>query len=277
MSLPTNLAFVTVMDVRLVHRDITLGKSYTLVDAGTIQLPIGNVDAADADLIAVLGTSTVDGVVAVPTITKPVADAIITLTETAKTAVLTYVGVNADDASMFDWTVAFTTATASVLILEPIVFTAGVIQDTYITDLASLDSLTISNVTQEGPRKEARGGKNAVPIIRYGKTARLEMEDVVFNIAALALIADVTVDDIAAPEEIDIVETFAKSIGLIGDTYIVEKETGDRKNAYLVFYSFLPDGVFDITMESEGDIGVMSIAGELFATNDKFFSIVENA
>ena len=45
---------------------------------------------------------------------------------------------------------------------------------------------------------------------------------------------------------------------------MVDKETGDRIWMKLTFKDFLPDGVFEIGMEAEGDIGMISIAGELF-------------
>jgi hypothetical protein len=140
---------------------------------------------------------------------------------------------------------------------------------------AVLDCLTISNITQEGPRKEARGGLNASPCIRYGKTARLEMEDVVLRNDALEIFFDVDPTDYAAGD-LSFTETFAKGIQLVGKTYIVDKTTGDRKTAYITFYDFLPDSNISITMESEGDIGMISLAGELFANSSgKFFTISE--
>lgn len=145
----------------------------------------------------------------------------------------------------------------------------------------SLDCLTISNITQEGPRKEARGGLNATPCIRYGKTMRLEMEDVVMRSGFLEWFfdADITSDtaDHTDPTQISFTETFAKGIILVGTTYIVDKTTGNRQQAQIAFYNFLPDSVTDITMESEGDIGMIGIAGELFANSDgKFFTIIDN-
>ena len=42
----------------------------------------------------------------------------------------------------------------------------------------------------------------------------------------------------------------------------------------LRFDKFLPDGVFEMTMESEGDLGMISIAGELFANDcGEFFTV----
>lgn len=138
----------------------------------------------------------------------------------------------------------------------------------------TLDCLTISNISQEGPRKEARGGLNATPCVRYGKTMRLEMEDVVMRASVLNAFFDADVDSTTSPTEISFTETFAKGLILAGTTYVVDKATGDRDTAYIVFYNFLPDSVTNITMESEGDIGMITLAGELFANSDgKFFTI----
>ena len=54
------------------------------------------------------------------------------------------------------------------------------------TDLGiTLDSLRVANITQEGPTKTAKGGLYANTLARYGKTMRLEMEDVIGRIEAL--------------------------------------------------------------------------------------------
>ena len=144
--------------------------------------------------------------------------------------------------------------------------------------ISTLDCLTISNITQEGPRKEARGGINATPCVRYGKTMRLEMEDVVMRMDALESFFDVTLTG-SAPSSVTAIsftETFAKGITLVGETYVVDKSTGDRAKVYIIFYNFLPDSVTDITMESEGDIGMITLAGELFANDSgQFFTISE--
>ena len=53
------------------------------------------------------------------------------------------------------------------------------------TPLFTIDSLRISNITQEGPSKTVKGGLYANTQMRYGKTMRLEMEDVVGRIEVL--------------------------------------------------------------------------------------------
>lgn len=140
----------------------------------------------------------------------------------------------------------------------------------------TMDSLSISNITQEGPVKEARGGQEARPIIRYKKTLRLEMEDVVMKGSTLTTFMNGKIDP--GNEILSITEEFATYLYLVGETYVIDRETGNRELVTVRFYNFLPDSIFDLTMESEGDIGMINIGGELFATEDGvFFDIIKKA
>jgi hypothetical protein len=149
---------------------------------------------------------------------------------------------------------------------------------TEVLAIAKLDSLTMSNITQEGPTKETRGGTAAEPIIRFRKTVRLEMEDVVVTPPALkALFGAVVFDQTGDRIDFDnydpnndkvtgfaITDTFAQMISLRGKTFVIEKETGERRWIDITFNRFLPDSVMDMMMEAEGDLGVVNVAGELF-------------
>ena len=135
-----------------------------------------------------------------------------------------------------------------------------------------LDSLTISNITQEGPQKEARGGIHGRPIIRHKKTVRLEMEDVVARIDTLEHFFGATIDK--DENTFSLTDKFPDGIGLIGKTYVVDRDTGKRQWVQIKFNEFLPDGIFDITMEAEGDLGMISIAGELFPNDcGEYFTV----
>jgi hypothetical protein len=145
-----------------------------------------------------------------------------------------------------------------------------------VATIAKLDSLTMSNITQEGPEKETRGGTASEPIIRFRKTVRLEMEDVVITPAAMRALFGATLYDVngarIANEDIGttpiggfgITDTFAKMLTLRGKTFVIDRETGDRRWIDITFKRFLPDSVLDMMMEAEGDLGVVNVAGELF-------------
>jgi len=137
----------------------------------------------------------------------------------------------------------------------------------------TITCLTISNITQEGPRKEARAGKDAQPCIRYGKTMRLEMEDVVMRTEMLEAFFGATV---SAGTSVAFTDEFATAISMEGIAYVVNKDSGARDEVTITFNNFLPDSVMDITMESEGDIGMISLAGELFPdASGNYFTITE--
>ena len=264
--LPVNLAFVTVMDVDVIDTAFTEGKSYVLVvgGAGTVDAPIV-LTAQDTDLEALLGNSTVGGIT------------VDTVTTSLDTIVLA-AGAESATIDLTDGSVTMVTATVAVLVIDAHLAAELIPADTalatYIRKDATLECLTISNVSQEGPRKEVRGGREAKPCVRYGKTMRLEMEGVVFNKEALATIggANISVDG----NTISVDDSFPDAYAIVGNTAIVNKLNGGVENIWLVFPEFLTDGVFDINMESEGDLGMMSLAGELFPNADgDFFYIRE--
>ncbi|RLI49299.1 hypothetical protein DRO61_05265 [Candidatus Bathyarchaeota archaeon] len=165
---------------------------------------------------------------------------------------------------------ALPTNLAFVTVMDVTVYSA---EDLGGSNLGTIECLTISNIIQEGPRKEARAGKDAQPCIRYGKTMRLEMEDVILRTEMLEAFFGATV---VAGVSVAFTDEFATPISLTGDAYVVNKDTGARDEVTITFNSFLPDSVMDITMESEGDIGMISIAGELFPdANGAYFTITE--
>lgn len=51
--------------------------------------------------------------------------------------------------------------------------------------ICELDTLKIANVTQEGPNKTITGGQYSNPLIKFGKSARLEMQDALGNAEAI--------------------------------------------------------------------------------------------
>ena len=51
--------------------------------------------------------------------------------------------------------------------------------------ICTLDTLKVANVTQEGPSKTVTGGRYSNPLIKFGKSARLEMQDALGNAAAI--------------------------------------------------------------------------------------------
>ena len=140
-----------------------------------------------------------------------------------------------------------------------------------------LDSLTISNITQEGPTKEARGGIHNKPLIRHKKTMRLEMEDVVARTATLEHFFGAKVTGTGDATKISFTDKFPGPVALVGRTYVVDQATGENVWVTIVFNEFLPDGVTEINMEAEGDFGMIAIGGELFPNDCGEYFTIEKA
>jgi hypothetical protein len=221
--------------------------------------------------------------------------------------------------------------------------------------LFELDTLSISNFTQEGPVKMSKGGLNAEVVFRYGKTARLEMEDVVGRISALTNLMGVRERDtnativktatqkfIAAAGQTEflldfpvkivdnnpvftvkiednngemipstdftvvnrlltydlgqdpaltegqiveivydydgantagyfVTDRFSGYYQIVGRTFVVNEGTGAREYVNFIVNKFLPDSLFNLSMEAEGDLAVFNLAGEIFTDDCGIF------
>jgi hypothetical protein len=126
-----------------------------------------------------------------------------------------------------------------------------------------LDSLRISNITTEGPTKEYRGGLYAKPQQRYGKTYRLEMEDVIGSLKMIKMFFGDT-GNVAG--KVTLGNTYSNARYQIeGTTFVIDKETGKREWVKITFFEFLPDENFNLNLEAEGEFAVFNLAGELLA------------
>lgn len=140
-------------------------------------------------------------------------------------------------------------------------------------ELATLKYLKTANATQEGPTKTVTGGQNASPLIKYGKTARLEMQDALGNAEALEALAGLTVEYFrtqkatnylkGATDILHATTTFAGHKVIIGDTFVIDAEKGAQVPAYIIFYDFLSDSILSLTQDAEGDATVFDMNGDL--------------
>ncbi len=144
------------------------------------------------------------------------------------------------------------------------------------TELCKLDTLKIANVTEEGPTKTVTGGQYNNPLIKFGKTARLEMQDALGNAAALdALCGSVAEVDALVNGKIDYSTVFALHFGsdfsgpkcIIGESFFIDQKSGQQVPVKIIFYQFLPDSLFNLTQDAEGDATVFDMNGDLLATD----------
>lgn len=141
--------------------------------------------------------------------------------------------------------------------------------------LATLDTLKIANVSQDGPDKTVTGGQYSNPLIKFGKSARLEMQDALGNNEALdALCGTVSEYKTKAAEggalsdriALHVGEQFAGPKCIIGDSFFIEQKSGAQVPVKIIFYQFLPDSLFNLTQDSEGDATVFDMNGDLMTT-----------
>ena len=156
---------------------------------------------------------------------------------------------------------------------------AGSIIQSYESDtskkLCRLDTLKIANVTQEGPNKTVTGGQYANPLIKFGKSARLEMQDALGNAAAIdALCGGIMESGTTGPAATDVHalhvgEDFSGPKCIIGDTFFIHQKTGAQVKAKIIFYQYLPDSIFNLSQDAEGDATVFDMNGDLLTTEIK--------
>lgn len=152
-------------------------------------------------------------------------------------------------------------------------------EKTGVAPLCRLDTLKIANATQEGPTKTVTGGQYSNPLIKFGKSMRLEMQDALGNAAALDALCGTVAESGAAYADAD-VSAFYASVGalhvtedfcgpktIIGDTFFIDQKTGQQVKALIVFFQFLPDSIFNLTQDAEGDATVFDMNGDVLTTN----------
>jgi hypothetical protein len=131
-----------------------------------------------------------------------------------------------------------------------------------------LDTLKIANITQEGPTKTITGGQYANPLIKYGKTATMEMQDALGR-------GDVLVDffgcekvekDENTPGRISVTDKFPGPFAMEGESFFIDQGTGEKVPVYIFIPQFLPDAILNLTQDAEGDATVFDLNGTLGIT-----------
>lgn len=134
----------------------------------------------------------------------------------------------------------------------------------------TLDTLKIANVSIEGPSKTITGGQYSNPLIKFGKSARLEMQDALGNAEAVEALCGGVVEykESAAGDIIGLHngEDFAGPKCIVGDSFFIDQKTGAQVKVAIIFYQFLPDSLFNLTQDAEGDATVFDMNGDLLTT-----------
>ena len=146
--------------------------------------------------------------------------------------------------------------------------------------LCELDTLKIANVTIEGPSKTVTGGQYSNPLIKFGKSARLEMQDALGNAKVIdALCGGIAEYDTSAKTNLTGLhygEDFGAPVTIIGDSFFIDQKTGAQVPVKIIFYQFLPDSIFNLTQDAEGDATVFDMNGDLLTTIVKLPSATDS-
>ena len=137
------------------------------------------------------------------------------------------------------------------------------------TAICTLKTLKVANVTQEGPNKTVTGGQYSNPLIKFGKSARLEMQDALGNAKAIEALGGATIGYQADKSTISALhfgEEFSGPKTIIGDSFFIDQTTGKQIPVNIIFYNFLPDSIFNLTQDAEGDATVFDMNGDLMTT-----------
>ncbi len=141
--------------------------------------------------------------------------------------------------------------------------------------LARIDTLKVANANQEGPSKTVTGGQYANPLIKFGKTMTLEMQDALGDARALDALNGTVSEAKAASGAVDYTQVYGLHVTsdfqgpklIVGDTFFIDQKSGQQVKALIAFYQFLPDSIFNLTQDSEGDATVFDMNGSLLATD----------
>ena len=53
---------------------------------------------------------------------------------------------------------------------------------------------------------------------------------------------------------------------IVGDSFFISQKTGAQVKVGIIFYQFLPDSLFNLTQDAEGDATVFDLNGDLLTT-----------
>ena len=133
--------------------------------------------------------------------------------------------------------------------------------------LCEIDTFKVANVTQEGPSKTVTGGQYSNPLIKFGKSARLEMQDALGRATAIdALCGGVMETEGGVITGLHFGEDFVGPKMIIGDSFFIDRKSGQQVKVKIIFYQFLPDSIFNLTQDAEGDATVFDMNGDLLTT-----------
>ena len=117
-------------------------------------------------------------------------------------------------------------------------------------------------------------------MLKYGKTATIEIQDALGRAEALELLGGATIETFDEQDGAEGAQTntgigkgnqkvihFGDQFGgpkpILGESFFVDQKTGKQIKVYILIYEMLPDSIFNLTQDAEGDATVFDMNGSL--------------
>ena len=81
-----------------------------------------------------------------------------------------------------------------------------------------------------------------------------------------ALVANDKVVITKAGGRLSVTDKFPAPFAIEGDTYFIDQKSGEKKHVFIFIPQFMPDGIFNLTQDAEGDATVFDLNGTLALT-----------
>ena len=181
---------------------------------------------------------------------------------------------NADIYEVSEYSTLETKSAYEIAAAAKALTTVGAKNDTLgITYKGRIDTLKTASISTDGPTKTITGGQYNEPLLKYGKTITVSRQDALGDHRALEALCG-TVSEYeydTEPTKVEdskfigrhITPQFATAKRIIGDSFFVNQKTGETVNVKIIFYKFLPDSLFNLAQEADGDASVFDRNGTL--------------
>lgn len=132
-----------------------------------------------------------------------------------------------------------------------------------------MDTLKITNINMEGPSKTVTGGQTGSALIKYGKTATIEIQDALGNADVLELLGGAIVETYQTgitdgnTKVLHFGDQFSGPKPILGESFFIDQKTGAQVKVYILIYEIIPDSIFNLTQDAEGDATVFDLNGSL--------------
>lgn len=136
----------------------------------------------------------------------------------------------------------------------------NVFQDTELC----LDTLKISNIKQNTPKKQFNIGLFNIPLVKTGKTISIEMQDALGHKKVLEyFFGGKFYNTLNQGEMYSFDTSFGSLLCLEGKTWIVDLN-GNKQVLWITIPCFMPKGALNLNLQADGEAGVFDLSGDVY-------------